>query len=1146
MLSLAARTFFLSWGLCLVLSPPASAENGREPDRLESLTGLTAGRFDHYQGQLAGDQTILYYVSKANSTAELHRQHLVFNAPELVFDDNADVSHPRLSPDGTALLYISYQENAGGDVCLVQLQQRKRRCLTQEGTEALDLFWFPDGRHVGVLLRSGLLDTRELRKLPIGQARGEPGELLLRQNMASPAVSPDGRWLVYVRFEQNPDPRFGFMTQAAPGFVLHRLDGRDSVQQYVPDMPGTSGFPAFSPDGHYVYFTQFLNDTNFDGLIDGNDNGILFRARFDGDRQLPIEKGSYEQLTSGRRNCQYPAPARDRLIATCARGGYLQIYSLPTTGLVPREWSAERIEAEIPVERDPWQRLLLLKRLLPEFNDPERRIGILRRIVVEHVSLHEYESAEYHLRQLQRLDAAQGFVSRWASVLSELVNFRREEQRLPHGKVSPEFAKRQVERLARLNGLSQQYPPDLKLLVTLVVSEIVDVLGDKDRALRIADDADLTRLNDALTLKVMALQQEKFLRLLDERERMLRFYRRLSMHSALSERDRLQYADAYRRRLLAGRPRSEHAMLVASHLRDVPPGSELALLLEAERIVLDTAPETQRSIKDRLLGLLPETESYERRRAVMLRAIDFSVHDDYEQLSYEMGKLWLAAVPSGHPERKHAEAVSADIVLERAYVELAAGRLDSAAGLFDEVIRQNRSLEAHEGYLEAKLRAGESWQTLLAAYAGRFADQQEAPELAFVRAYLRGQRLAELTDIGRHRAEVEEDMKILAPALIALPRSPEVHHLYGYLAHREFHHSGDKQMAMLAHSRYYLALDLSPRNVRRKASLLHELGLLQAALGNHHLALLHFEERERLPFLNPGSELAFRLADARSQYHRGHYAEAAANIEKALALVSRHEALSGYRTLVLDRAAFYHYVGRRYDKAIEDYTALMPMIAGESLAERLKASVGLGASALALERYPEAIEALTQARRLLESDEPMRRTEPAGAVAVRLTKADYWPIIAGLLAQAHRGNGDHEAAFASFETRRQALRSLWRDRRLETYVQEAAAASHHMAYSAIQLGRVPDAVKHLEEGLADAAIYRKLSGAEVDDATLSLLEAALDLHLLGSIPLTSFSFNLPDTVHQTFLALNRNPNPRWRRQHNLFASYLTVIDLDRR
>ncbi len=1143
MLTVVAGALLLGGWLCAGVASTASAE---EPDRLESLTGVTAGRFDHYQGELAGDQLTLFFISKANSTAEVHRQHLVQNAPELVFDDNADVSHPRVSPDGTTLLYISYQENTGGDVCLYQLQERRRRCLTQEGTEALDVFWFPDSRHVGALLRSGLLDMRELRKMPVGQARGDQGELVLRQNIASPALSPDGQWLVYVRLDQDADRRLSFITQAAPGFALHRVDGRDAVQQYVPDMPGASGFPAFSPDGRYLYFTQFLNDTNFDGHIDGNDNGILFRARFEGDRPLPIQKGSYEQLTSGRSNCQYPAPAQDRLIATCARGGYLQIYSLPPTGLVPREWSPDRIEAEIPAARDPWQRLLLLKRLLAEPGDPERKTGVLRRIIVEHLALHEYESAEYHLRQLQQVDRAQGFVSGWVSVLQELVNFRREEQRLPHGKVSAEFAKRQTARQARLQELLTRLPPDLKPLAMLAAGEIVDVLGDKDRALRMTDIVDLRQVNDALTLHVIALQQEKFLRLLDERERVLRLYRQLSDHPALSERDRLRYADAYRRQVLSGRPRSEHSALVTARLREARPGSALAWLLEAERVVLATTPETQRSSLERVAALLQTTGSFERRRAVTLRVIDAAAHGDYEQVLYEMGKVWLATVQAGHPERKHAEAILADIVLERAYVELSAGRLGSAADLFDEVIWQTRSLEAHEGYLEAKLRAGESWQTLLAASEARFADQPKAPELAFIRAYLRGQRLSELSDLKRHRAEVEQDMAILAPAVTALPRSPEVHHLYGYLAHREFHHSGDKRMAMIAHSRYYLALDLAPRNVRRKAALLHELGLLQAALGNHHLALLHLDERERLPFLHPSAELSFRLAKARSHYHRGQDADAGANIDAALALVSQHPSLSKYQILVLDRAAFYQYVGQQYEKAFEDYAALLPVIAGESLAERLKGAIGLGATALRLERYPEAVEALAQAQRLLESREPMRRTEPAGAIAVRLTKADYRPIVDGLLAQAYRGNGDHEAALTHFRARRASLRLLWRDRGLETYLHDAAAASHQMAYSALQLGRVQDAVTYLEEGLRGAAEYRTRSGADVDEVTVALLAASLELHLAGAVPVTAWSFDLPTAVHQAFTAMNRNPNPRWRHQNALFTWYLTGVDLDRR
>ena len=83
-------------------------------------------------------------------------------------------------------------------------------------------------------------------------------------------------------------------------------------------------------------------------------------------------------------------------------------------------------------------------------------------------------------------------------------------------------------------------------------------------------------------------------RLLDERERLLRLYRRLSAHSALSERDRLRYADAYRRRLLSGRPRSEHTTTVTAALREAlelkdveMTPSEEKLFSERARLFLD-------------------------------------------------------------------------------------------------------------------------------------------------------------------------------------------------------------------------------------------------------------------------------------------------------------------------------------------------------------------------------------------------------------------------------------------------------------------------------------------------------------------------------------------------------------------------------
>ncbi|WP_162531693.1 PD40 domain-containing protein [Methylomicrobium alcaliphilum] len=1111
-------------------------------DRLETMVGLTAGRYDHFQGQLADDGETLSFVSNANTTTEIHRQSLLRNAPTLVFDDNADTSQPRLSPDGQSLLYISYQEDASGDACIYHFKQRDRRCLTDENTEVLHVFWFPDSLHIGALTRTGLLDTHELRKYSVGQRRGDTGELLLSRNIAAPTVSPDGRWLVYVPLEQGTSGQFSFMMRASSGFVLHPLISGLSPRLFRPDMPGSTGFPTFSPDGQYLYFTQFLNDTNFDGVIDGGDNGILFRARFDGDAVSPIRRGSYEQLTSGRRNCQYPSPARDKLIATCLRAGYLQIYSLPLSGLVPPDWTRQRIEEELLVTRDPWERLLLLKRLLPDTEDQAKRIAIYRRIILEHLSLHEYESTEYHLRLLQDLDDADAWLADWTEVLLELTAYRRDEQRLPHGKLNAAFIQAQQERLDRLSRWQGARHSTVHRLAAMARLEILDVLGDKKQALALSDALDLAGEKDTFSLHLIAMQQQKFLRLLDERERLLRMFRQLAEHSAFSERERLRYADAYKRSLLQGLARREQRQSLAKRLETVEPDSPLGFMLSIESHLLATDAASQAITQDHLTSLFQETGSFERRRALIMSAIDHAAYNDYQQLLYTMGSLWLDTVLVGHPERKHAEAIFADIVLEKAYAEMAGGHPAEAAELFHEITETTTSLEAHEGYIEASLRSGKFSEQLLAAYKTRYSDRPKAPEWAFVQAYLRGQRLNAITDLEKHRAEVDRDMALLLPALQVLPRSPEIHHLYAYLAHREFHRSHDHEMAMIAHTHYHLALDLAPRNPRRKASVLHELGLLQAALGNHHIALRHFQERARLPFTRPRQELSFRLDKARSHYFRGRYRTSKSEIESAQTLIDDHrDKLAEFRTLVIDRGAFYHYVGGDYEQAENLYRALLPEITGENLAERLKAHLGLGASLLKTSQYELAIAELSHAWALLDSDEPMRRNETR---AGRLDKDDYRHIVAGLLAHAQRGAGNFDAAFDAMRERRRWLLKRFEEYEQETYLQEAASASHHLAVLSVMQGRLGAAIRHIEEGLSDADTWRVHAGVPMDSVTLALLQTAAELCIFAGASPDQFSINLPARLNQAFEIIIRESNPKWLPTRRLFADYLAAFDLD--
>src|SRR5690606_35537333 len=96
---------------------------------------------------------------------------------------------------------------------------------------------------------------------------------------------------------------------------------------FVPDLPGVSGFPAFSHDGRHIYFSQYLNDTNRDGVIDGRDNSVIARVGYDAAQADPFAGQAAEQLTSSRWNCRYPAPTPDRLLMTCSHGGSLDIYA---------------------------------------------------------------------------------------------------------------------------------------------------------------------------------------------------------------------------------------------------------------------------------------------------------------------------------------------------------------------------------------------------------------------------------------------------------------------------------------------------------------------------------------------------------------------------------------------------------------------------------------------------------------------------------------------------------------------------------------------------------------------------------------------------------------------------------------------------
>ena len=248
-----------------------------DDDDLRLPERLTVGVADDLLGQLGPDGKTLYFVSNRNTTNQVFAQTMADGRARQLFDDGADVTWPRVSPDGSSLLYISFPRARLGAALRPELARRRRRAVASTTPR-------PRCRP------SGLTRPHRARQPPIdpggpARPRGDGrldalGAPLLDRNITSPAVSPDGRWLVYVPVARDRGERGAGVRRArraAPRSDAARRPPSPPAPIVAPS-PGQTGQPVFARDGRSLYVVQFFTDTNHDGAVDASDHGVLFRV----------------------------------------------------------------------------------------------------------------------------------------------------------------------------------------------------------------------------------------------------------------------------------------------------------------------------------------------------------------------------------------------------------------------------------------------------------------------------------------------------------------------------------------------------------------------------------------------------------------------------------------------------------------------------------------------------------------------------------------------------------------------------------------------------------------------------------------------------------------------------------------------------
>ena len=241
----------------------------RRLTRSSGITGLAPKAW-------SADGTELLVFTNRNGRDQVAVIKVDAHPVELVLEDStADLRHPRVSVDGTALLYEARMADQSAELRLTDLQKRRTRRLfrTEPGHPPeihLTPAWSPDNTLIAfaarvdgnseiVTIRSDGTGFRILTKDP--------------RRDSNPVFTADGREIIFPRDE------FGRAQ-------LYRMDLNGHGQRRVTNAPGYELNPATSADGRFLAFAGDRSNRGLDILLHdltkpGNEVVMIARSSHD-------------------------------------------------------------------------------------------------------------------------------------------------------------------------------------------------------------------------------------------------------------------------------------------------------------------------------------------------------------------------------------------------------------------------------------------------------------------------------------------------------------------------------------------------------------------------------------------------------------------------------------------------------------------------------------------------------------------------------------------------------------------------------------------------------------------------------------------------------------------------------------------------
>ncbi|MBN2496715.1 MAG: CHAT domain-containing protein [Deltaproteobacteria bacterium] len=1005
----------------------------------------------------------LYYVSNQGGNRDIWVRPLRGGLPIRLTRHSADDFDPAISSDGETIAFASHRLDAKGDLFLMGADGGEVRRLTDRRSGDKQPAWFPDSTRLAYTRTDG----ESLAIFVLDTSTGRAERLCERPGF-DPAISPDGRWVLFTSMSAGSDGA------TVPCLWLHRmLDGREAPLHACIQ---PEGFGAWDEAGRNVVFSRFQDDTDGDGDVDLQDRPSLWHQSLLAWESDDPRIGAVVPLTAGTSSDITPFVQGGVIYYASRVEEDLDVWSVPASGaLEPLSSSAQAHKRAESLE-DEQASLFVLRRCAIQLQGEEgERCGLevadrllvagrpaQARIVYEDLAarastasirdratlgqvaagldekippgLTPSQQAEREpqaqalLRSLDGVDACQGRrelvradvlrrIGRWSEALETL------------------------GRALATEGVSDRTAARVRLLE----AEILQVLGHASASLESCLEV-LRKYGqqreEAIEAAERILQQVEGGDLLQEArgrvEQLQSLGRRWKGLPVLSAMVHVKVGDLHR---AAGRTELARRayLLTESRFGDEPEMASRAL--EALSAIAEKDGDLSQAL-DHANELLVRYKKHARIRARARRLI-----------------------------RRLAGELAEDLVLK--------GEAGMAIKVYRQLLEQDPDdVVAHRqliALLASKSRAQEAVRIYEAMSAQRPGD-----DLAL---YLHGLTLT----YDHPPSRLDEARQIIEQALAINAQLPFAHQTLGWIFEQQYRHQQQSDGLERAAESYQAALSLldARSHPRSAADLLLNLGNTHFALGNHQKAYMYYKQREQteVPFVVAERRLVFLEQYGRSAFLSGEMPDAIRAFSTAASLslqLGRKERLP---RLVASQAAAYQ-LHEQYDRAVSAFAQACELYREQERNDRLASCYRNVAFNLYKQGKPrQAIRAFRRAEQELSRLREGQRTdekEVSVGLGGRASRAAFGFDRAGELNFLHtyegrlfRDAGDIARAKESLSKKIKLLQQELKRSENRDLLLDLAVAMNHLAVLQHQLGKRVSA----------AALFKRAASLAVESSS---------------------------------------------------------------